>query len=168
MFFQNMLTNRKVMAKEITTTGSKKLKTLMQEFNEHYPYLRLGIYDFSAKEKVLAGEDINSLDIEKTLFDVRSKVGVGEITITGNKFIGNLEKEFENIFGLYVQVCYTTKDGGRFYSSGFEKLPEGITGSDLLDPEISALLEDLNDDRKTIYAFNEMKREEGCKKGEWK
>ena len=24
-----------------------------------------------------------------------------------------------------------------------------------------------NDDRKTIYAFNEMKREEGCKKGEW-
>jgi hypothetical protein len=156
------------MAKEITTTGSKKLKTLMKEFNEQYPYLRLGIYDFSAKEKVLAGEEINSLDIEKRLCDVRTKVGDGEITINGNKFIGNLEKEFENIFGLYVQVCYTSSSGDRFYSSSFEKLPEGITEDDLKNPEIAELLESLNDDRKTIYAFNEMKREEGCKKGEWK
>ena len=156
------------MAKEITTTGSKKLKTLMKEFNEQYSYLRLGIYDFSAKEKVLSGEEINSLNIEKRLCDVRTKVGDGEITITGNKFIGNLEKEFEKIFGLYVQVCYTSSCGDRFYSSGFEKLPEGIAEDDLKNPEIVALLENLNDDRKTIYAFNEMKREEGCKKGEWK
>lgn len=156
------------MAKEITTTGSKKLKTLMKEFNEQYPYLRLGIYDFSAKEKVLAGEEINSLDIEKRLCDVRTKVGDGEITITGNKFIGNLEKEFEKIFGLYVQVCYTSSSADRFYSSGFQKLPDGITKDDLKNPEIAALLEDLNDDRKTIFAFNELKKAEGCMKWEWK
>lgn len=156
------------MAKEITTTGSKKLKTLMKEFNEQYPYLRLGIYDFSAKEKVLAGEEINSLDIEKRLCDVRTKVGDGEITITGNKFIGNLEKEFEKIFGLYVQVCYTSSSDDRFYSSGFQKLPEGISEDDLKNPEIVALLENLNDDRKTIFAFNELKKAEGCIKWEWK
>ena len=156
------------MAKEITTTGSKKLKTLMKEFNEQYPYLRLGIYDFSAKEKVLAGEEINSLDIEKRLCDVRTKVGDGEITITGNKFIGNLEKEFEKIFGLYVQVCYTSSSADRFYSSGFQKLPDGITKDDLKNPEIAALLESLNDDRKTIFAFNELKKAEGCMKWEWK
>ena len=156
------------MAKEITTTGSKKLKTLMKEFNEQYPYLRLGIYDFSAKEKVLAGEEINSLDIEKRLCDVRTKVGDGEITITGNKFIGNLEKEFEKIFGLYVQICYTSSSDDRFYSTGFQNLPEGVTEDDLKNPEIAALLEDLNDDRKTIFAFNELKKAEGCMKWEWK
>ena len=152
------------MAKEITTTGSKKLKTLMKEFNEQYPYLRLGIYDFSAKEKVLAGEEINSLDIEKRLCDVRTKVGDGEITITGNKFIGNLEKEFEKIFGLYVQVCYTSSSADRFYSSGFQKLPDAITKAALKNPEIAALLESLNDDRKTIFAFIELKKAEGCLK----
>jgi len=156
------------MAKEISTTGSKKLKTLMKEFNEQYPYLRLGIYDFSAKEKVKDSQEIESLDIELRLCDVRTKQGDGEITITGNKFIGNLEKEFEKIFGLYVQVCYTKSDGGRFYSSAFEKLPEGVTEADLQNPEIAALLEDLNDDRKTIHAFNILKKEEGCIKWEWK
>jgi hypothetical protein len=156
------------MAKEISTTGSKKLKTLMKEFNEQYPYLRLGIYNFSEKENVINGHEINGLDIEQRLCDVRTKQGDGEITITGNKFVGSLEKEFEKIFGLYVQVCYTKSDGGRFYSSGFEKLPDGLTNEDLNNPEIAAVLEDLNDDRKTLFAFNEMKKEAGCKKWEWK
>ena len=156
------------MAKEITTTGSKKLKTLMLEFNEQYLYLRLGIFDLSAKQKVLNGESIENLDIELTLSKVRTKVGDGEITITGNKLIGTLEKEFEKEFGLYVQVCYSDKKGERFYSSGFEKLPEGVTEEDMKNPEIAALFEELNDDRKTLSNFNKMKKEENCKKGVWK
>jgi len=155
------------MAKEITTTGSKKLKTLMLEFNEQYLYLRLGIFDLSAKQKVLNGESIENLDIELTLSKVRSKVGDGEITITGNKLIGTLEKEFEEVFGLYIQVCYSDKEGERFYSSGFEKLPKGVTEEDMKNPEITALFEELNDDRKTLSNFNKMKKEEKCKRGVW-
>jgi hypothetical protein len=90
------------------------------------------------------------------------------ITITGNKLIGTLEKEFEKEFGLYVQVCYSDKKGERFYSSGFEKLPKGVTEEDMKRPEIAALFEELNDDRKTLSNFNKMKKEENCKKGVWK
>jgi len=36
------------MAREVTTTGSKKLKTLKKEFNDHFPYLRINIH--SSKE----------------------------------------------------------------------------------------------------------------------
>ena len=54
------------MAKEITTTGSKKLKTLMLEFNEYYPYLRLGIFHLSEKQKVLNYLEVDSLKDWKT------------------------------------------------------------------------------------------------------
>ena len=154
------------MAKEITTTGSKKLKTLMKEFNDQYPYLRLGIFDFSAKEKVENGEDIFPLDTDKRLFDVRAKQGDGEITITGNKFICNLEKEFEIIFGLYVQVCYTCSDGERHYSTGIST--EMQKEFDVKDSVVSDIFRELDDDRKTIYAFNKYGKENGFKKWEWK
>ena len=39
------------MAREITTTGSKLVSTLMKEFNKNFPYLRLGI--FPPEEKKL-------------------------------------------------------------------------------------------------------------------
>ena len=33
-----------IMAREVTTTGSKKLKTLKKEFNDHLPYLSIHIH----------------------------------------------------------------------------------------------------------------------------
>ena len=36
---------------------------------------------------------------------------------TGNKLVKTLEHEFEG-FGLYAQVCYTEKDGSRYYTTG--------------------------------------------------
>jgi len=46
------------MAREVTTTGSKKLKTLMKQFNEHFPYLRLNIHSSSMAKKADKGETI--------------------------------------------------------------------------------------------------------------
>jgi hypothetical protein len=131
------------MAKEITTTGSKKVGTLMKEFNKNYPYLRLKICDFSQKAKVDKGETITGVDIDKTLSEVRTKKGVGQITLTGNKFVGTIEKEFESIFGLYVQICYTNKDNTRIYTTG-------------------------NEDKKSLSTLNKEKETLGCKKDEWK
>lgn len=131
------------MAREITTTGSKKVSTLMKEFNENFPYLRLKICPPESKELVAKRETIYGVDINKTLSEVRSKKGSGEISFTGSKNVGTIEREFENTFGLYVQICYTTKEGARHYTSG-------------------------SDDKKSLIVLNREKAEAGCQKDKWK
>ena len=72
----------------------------------------------------------------------RAEAG-GDISISGNKKIKSLEKEFDTVFGLYCQVCYTENDGHRYYTNGSQ-------------------------DEKTLSAFNAECEKNGCKKGEWK
>ncbi|MBQ8760611.1 MAG: hypothetical protein IJZ06_04225 [Bacteroidales bacterium] len=131
------------MATEISVTGNKKVETLAREFNEKYPFLRLTICPMSDKETVAAGGSISKVDYSQTIAKVRTKNNPGSITITGNKLIRTLEREFEEIFGLYAQVCYTTAEGKRFYT--------GEKG-----------------DAMTLSAFNRKCEADGCKKDEWK
>lgn len=127
----------------ISVSGNKKIGTLRKEFNQQFPYLRLGIYYSYMRETVAKGGTITNIDNDKTLASVRRGDTGGTISISGNKKIKSLEKEFDTEFGLYAQVCYTTKDGSRYYTSG-------------------------SDDEKTLAAFNEECEKKGCKKGEWK
>lgn len=127
----------------ITVTGNKKVETLVREFNEKYPYIRLGIFPMSAKETVAKGGSITQVDYSQTIAKVRTKDNPGSITITGNKLVRTLEHEFEEIFGLYAQVCYTTAEGKRFYT--------GEKG-----------------DAMTLNAFNKKCEADGCKKDIWK
>ncbi|MBO7510123.1 MAG: hypothetical protein J6T35_02975 [Bacteroidales bacterium] len=128
---------------ELSVTGNKKIGTLMKEFNKKFPYLRLGIFYSYAREAVKKGESIKIIDVDKTLASVRRADSGGDISISGNKKIKSLEKEFDTVFGLYCQVCYTEKDGHRYYTSG-------------------------SNDEKTLAAFNAECEKKGCKKGEWK
>ena len=128
---------------EISVTGNKKIGTLMKEFNKQFPYLRLGVFYSYARQQVAKGETIFNIDVDKTLASVRRADSGGDISISGNKKIKTLEKEFDNVFGLYAQVCYTTKDGGRYYTSG-------------------AL------DEMTLSAFNKWCETNGCVKDQWK
>ena len=130
------------MAREVTTTGSKKLKTLMKEFNQHFPYLHFAIHSSSMAKKAKKGEPISTLDIEKTLSEIREKKGSGKISLTGRKKVKTIEKEFDDVFGLYVQICYTTADGKSFYTT--------------------------HQDDKTLTELNREREAEGCKKGVWK
>ncbi len=130
-------------AVELSVTGNKKIDTLKKEFNKKFPYLRLGIYYSYAREQVKKGESITPIDGSKTLASVRRADSGGDITISGNKKIKSLEKEFDTIFGLYCQVCYTEGDGHRYYTSG-------------------------SADEKTLSAFNAECEKNGCKKGEYK
>lgn len=130
------------MAREITTTGSKKIKTLYKEFNEHFPYLRLKLLSSSEWKKSNEGKTVYGLDIEKTLSEVRERKGVGKISLSGRKKIETVEKEFMEVFGLYVQICYTEGNGKRYYTSR-------------------------EDDSKTLTVLNRQKQAQGCKKGEW-
>ena len=128
---------------EISVTGNKKIGTLMKEFNKKFPYIRLVIYYSYARQAVAKGESITGIDPNKTLASVRRADSGGDISISGNKKIKSLEKEFDTVFGLYAQVCYTTKDGSRYYTSG-------------------------SNDEKTLASFNAECEKNGCKKDVWK
>jgi len=130
------------MAREVTTTGSKKIKTLMKQFNEHFPYLRLRLISSKMAEKAKKGDSIFGLDKEKTLSEVREKTGSGKISFTGRKNVKTIEREFDEIFGLYAQICYTESNGKRYYTSGSE-------------------------DSKTLTVLNREKEAAGCVKGAW-
>lgn len=128
---------------EISVTGNKKIDTLRKEFNKKFPYLRLGIFYSYARQQVAKGEGITPIDGSKTLASVRRADSGGDISISGNKKIKSLEREFDTVFGLYCQVCYTDDDGSRYYTSG-------------------------SSDEKTLAAFNAECEKSGCKKGVWK
>ena len=133
----------KTPAADLSVTGNKKIGTLMKEFNKKFPYIRLGIFYSYARQAVAKGETIYNIDTDKTLASVRRADSGGDISISGNKKIKSLEKEFDTVFGLYCQVCYTTADGHRYYTSG-------------------------SADEKTLSAFNAECEKNGCKKGVWK
>lgn len=124
---------------EISVTGNKKIATLQKEFNKQFPYLRIELYDESQRKESTKYQ----LDGDKTLASVRRKDTGGTISIAGNKKIKTLEAEFDKVFGLYAQVCYTDANGSRYY-----------TGS--------------ASDEKTISSFNAECEKNGCKKGVWK
>ena len=124
---------------EISVTGNKKIDTLRKEFNKQFPYLRLGLYySYMRNEKTKT-----PLSGDKTLASVRRAESGSDISIAGNKKIKTLEKEFDTVFGLYAQVCYTTSEGKRYYTTG-------------------------SADEKTLAAFNAECEKNGCKKGVWK
>lgn len=133
----------KTTATELSVTGNKKIGTLMKEFNKKFPYLRLKICYSYARQAVAKGESISGIDPDKTLASVRRADSGGDISISGNKKIKSLEKEFDTVFGLYAQVCYTESDGHRYYTSG-------------------------SNDEKTLASFNAECEKNKCKKGEWK
>ena len=130
-------------ATELSVTGNKKIITLQKEFNKKFPYLRLGIFYSYARQQVAKGESITQIDGDKTLASVRRADSGGDISISGNKRIGSLEKEFDKTFGLYRQVCYTDADGRRYYTSG-------------------------SNDTKTLSSFNKECENAGCKKGDYR
>lgn len=128
---------------EISVTGNKKIGTLQKEFNKKFPYIRLGIFFSYARQQVAKGETITNIPADRTLASVRRADSGGDISISGNKKIKSLEQEFDKVFGLYAQVCYTEANGKRYYTSG-------------------------SDDEKTLSAFNAECEKNGCKKGEYK
>ena len=128
---------------EISVTGNKKIETLCKEFNKKFPYLQLCIFYSYTRQQVAKGESITPIDRSKTLASVRRANSGGDISISGNKKIKSLEKEFDTVFGLYCQVCYYTPEGKGVYTSG------------------------ANDD-KTLAAFNADCEKRGCPKDKWK
>ncbi len=127
----------------VSTNGGKKVSTFQQEFNAKFPYLRVGIFPPEAKALVARGETINGVDGSKTLSEVRTKKGRAEISCIGSRTVERIENQFEDEYGLYAQICYTTKEGNRYYTTGA-------------------------DQKKSLAELNREKAAAGCQKGVWK
>ena len=128
---------------EISVTGNKKVGTLRKDFNKKFPYLNLYVCYSYGRDMVKKGEKLAArIPDDRTLASVRRADSGGDISISGNKKIKSLEKEFDTVFGLYCQVCYTKADGERYYTSG-------------------------SNDEKTLASFNAECEKNGCKKGVW-
>lgn len=130
-------------ANEISVTGNKKIGTLQKEFNKKFPFIRLGIFYSYAREQVKKGEAITCIPEDKTIASVRRADSGGDISISGNKKVKSIEKEFDTVFGLYAQICYTDSEGHRYYTSGSQ-------------------------DEMTLSALNAECEKRGCKKGIYK
>ncbi len=126
------------MARELSMNGNTMLKSIMQEFNDRFPYLRLSIYASNQRE----ASSKTPLDYSKTISEVREKKSSDPAIIRGSQKVKNLEKMMDNIFGLYCQVAYKTADGKPFYTSGAQ-------------------------DEMTLRELNEHGEKENWKKGEW-
>lgn len=133
----------KAVTAELSVTGNKKIGTLQKEFNKKFPYLQLGLFYSYARQQVKKGETISQIPADKTLASVRRADSGGDISISGNKRIKTLEKEFDTVFGLYCQVCYYAKDGHGYYTNG-------------------------SNDEKTLSAFNAECEKNGCLKGKYR
>jgi hypothetical protein len=105
------------MARELRIDGRMNIEAVQKEFNAIYPFIRLGIYAPEEKAKSEAGQPIAQLPANTSIADARKVRNPGEVSIHWLKKVAKLEQEFEEIYGLYVQVCFTIADGKRGYTS---------------------------------------------------
>ena len=98
--------------------GDKTVYDIKKEFNDKFPYLRLGMYTNTDNKRAnKSGGTISNLDGERTFDRIPSCRHYGRVEVYTNTTPEKLEKEFKRVTGLEVKVCYTDSDEDRFYIS---------------------------------------------------
>ena len=88
---------------KITINDDRKIFAIQEEFNTVFPYLKLEF--FSKPHKELAGSAKKFVkDNSNTLGECRTIHNKGEIIITSNMTVADLEQRFNDVYGLSVQV----------------------------------------------------------------
>ncbi len=82
---------------------SKTIREIQQEFHEKFPGLKIEFYRTSHKEHTGSSPD-NQYEPEHKLGDIRKRHAEGDLTIDPMMTITDLEDQFEELFGLHVQV----------------------------------------------------------------
>ena len=88
---------------EITINDQRKIFAVQKEFNEMFPFLKLGFYKKSSK----VGEEPSAKRIKhisKTIAECSSIHSSEYITIKPQMTIGEVEQAFRNMYGLPVHV----------------------------------------------------------------
>lgn len=88
---------------KIVIEDSRRIQDLQMEFNKVFPYLKI---EFFTKSHKPGGPSAKNLIVNKnkTLGDCRKLHNSGSITITPEMAVVDLEQNFNQIYGLSVQV----------------------------------------------------------------
>ena len=88
---------------KITINDDRKIFAIQEEFGKQFPYLKL---EFFSKPHKSGGESSRKhiKSSRKTLGECRTIHNTGEITITPQMTVNELEQRFADVYGLGVQV----------------------------------------------------------------
>jgi hypothetical protein len=84
-------------------SNDRKLGDLQEEFNNHFPFLRIEFFN-KPHEVGVASEDSEILDSDLIIGELRHLPTSGFIPLDGNQKVGDFEQLFAKAFGLNVQV----------------------------------------------------------------
>ena len=88
---------------QITVTDNRKIFQLQEEFTQCFPYLKIEV--LSKPHKSWSGTSERILrSAEKTIGDYRKGSRDGNLTISGNMTVTELERQFRELYGLHVLV----------------------------------------------------------------
>lgn len=85
----------------IEVRKNKTIADLQYEFSQFYPFLRL---DFFKPTNGRMGSDLKQKLTKTTLLNAAGNQNEGELEISDSMRVGQLEKTFQNSFGMAVQV----------------------------------------------------------------
>ncbi len=88
---------------KITINDNRKIYAIQEEFNKLFPYLKLEF--FSKPHKAFGASSKKSIKKNsKCIYECRSIHNNGEITITPQMTVNELEQNFASTYGLSVHV----------------------------------------------------------------
>lgn len=94
------------------------VRGLQEAFTEDYPYLRIGVYMVKTGQSAdRNGGEISSYDSDTSFGDIRSFKGDCVVEIEGRSTPQSLEKQFREVSGLVIKICYNDEDDKRYYIS---------------------------------------------------
>lgn len=90
-------------------SDSKTIKEIQEEFNNKFPYLKIEFYKVAHNEKEGSPNSVK-WNINEPIRRIRYNHNSGDMSINGHLKVSTLENEFEEKYGLHVQVFYKSGD----------------------------------------------------------
>ncbi len=88
---------------KITINDHRKIFAIQDEFNKVFPFLKLEFFSKSHKAFGASSKKIIKKN-SKCIHECRTIHNNGDVTITSNMTVNELEQNFSNMYGLNVQV----------------------------------------------------------------
>ena len=89
--------------KELIITDYACIKDIQQAFQDEFPFLKIEFFKKPLDSNVTARKS-HPLSGKNLLKDVRGVHSDGALSINGNRKVSEIEGDFRDNFGLYVQV----------------------------------------------------------------
>lgn len=81
-----------------------KLIEIQEEFNKHFPFLRLAFFNFDPSGFRNCSKENMITDTEKTIGAIRHVHRAGSISLNGHQKTSTIEEQFMENFGISAQV----------------------------------------------------------------